>query len=274
MTGRARVHSARVTGRRARAGEAGRYVRMAAMRLSATGRPRSASRRGSSAGERVARRTTRGLAGVVVGIAVLVLATLALGCGDSAQKREAQALENASILSATAPLDRRLIKESEIAATPDSAAQQTFLRLWSTLQFGAWDKAEQFFQPGLRSTIGAAVLAQALEQYILLWQATKPRIVTAEVKGATATIAFLARDEKDTVVPASISFQRSNGAWLVSYFSMLDGALQRAVQLRVQSQVEPLGTKPSAEAVRQGNAAAALQSTYLERQVHSKPAGE
>jgi hypothetical protein len=199
-------------------------------------------------------------------------AAFALGCGDSAQKREAQKLEGASILSSTAPLSQRLIKQSEIQATPDSAAQRTFLRLWSTLQFEAWDQAEQFFQPGLRDTIGVAVLAQGLAQDGLIWQATKPRIVTARVTGETAAITFLARDEKDDVAPASISFTRTHGVWLVSFFSMLNGALQRAVQLRLQAQLEPLGSKPSADAIRQGSAAAALQSTYLERQLHATSA--
>jgi hypothetical protein len=209
---------------------------------------------------------------VTATIVLAVLATTSLGCGDSAQKREARALEGSSILSDTAPLQKRLIKQSEIAATPASAAQRTFMSLWSTLQFGGWDRAEQFFQPGLRSALGPATLAEALEQYALIWQGTKPRIVTARVSGKTATITFLARNEKDGVVPASISFVRSDGAWQVSYFSLLDGALQRAVQLRVQAELEPLGTKPSAEAVRQGNAAANLQSTYLERQLHSSAA--
>jgi hypothetical protein len=199
---------------------------------------------------------------------------VAIGCGDSAQKREARALESESILSDTAPLEQRLIKPSEIAAAPDSAARRTFLQLWSTLQFGAWDRAEQLFEPGLRSAIGPALLAEGLEQYLLIWQATKPRIVTAKVSGETATITFLARDEKDRVVPASISFTRSGGAWLVSYFSLLDGALQRAAQLTTQAQLEPLGTKPSAEAVRKGNAAAGLQSTYLERRQRPSAAGE
>lgn len=207
-------------------------------------------------------------------IAAIVSATIALGCGESAQKREARALERGSILANTAPLQQRLVKPSEIAAASDTAAQRTFLRLWSTLQFGAWDRAEQFFQPGLVSTIGAPLLAQALEQYVLVWQGTKPRIQTAAVSGGTATISFLVRNEQDRVVPASISFARSGGAWLVSYFSLLDGALQRAVQLRVQSELEPLGTKPSAEAVRKGNAAAALQSTYLERRRSAPAAGK
>jgi hypothetical protein len=211
---------------------------------------------------------------LVAATLVVSAATVAIGCGESAQKREARALEGASILSDTAPLEQRLIKPSEIAAAPDSAARRTFLQLWSTLQFGAWDRAEQFFEPGLRSTIGPALLAEGLQQYLLIWQATKPRIVTAKVSGETATITFLARDEKDRVVPASISFTRSAGAWLVSYFSLLDGALQRAAQLTTQAQLEPLGTKPSAEAVRKGNAAAALQSSYLERRQRPSATGE
>jgi hypothetical protein len=245
---------------------------MAAMRGSATGRQRAASGTGVDAGRGDSRRPGARLGATVGTVALIVSAAVALGCGDSAQKREARALEGSSILSDTAPLDQRLVKQKEIAAAPDSAAQRTFLELWSTLQFGAWDRAEQFFQPGLRGTIGPAVLAQGLEQYLLVWQGSKPRIVTARAAGDTATITFLARDEKDRVVPASISFTRSNGSWLVSYFSLLDGALQRAVQLAVQARLEPLGIKPSAEAVRQGNVAATLQSTYLESQLGSSAA--
>jgi hypothetical protein len=247
------------------------------MRLSAIGRLRPGR---AARGDRVGghcdggdgdgeERLTRRLHGVLAAVLICASGAFALGCGDSAQKQEAQRLEGASILSSTAPLSQRLIKQSEIQAAPDSAAQRTFLRLWSTLQFGAWDQAEQFFQPGLRDTIGVAVLAQGLAQDSLIWQATKPRIVTASVTDGKAAISFLARDEKNGVVPASISFESTNGVWLVSYFSMLDGAVQRAVQLRLQAQLEPLGTKPSAEAVRQGNAAAALQSTYLERHLRS-----
>jgi hypothetical protein len=238
------------------------------MRLSATGRLRSGSAsRGDCDGGDGGERLTGSRHSVLAAVLICASGAFALGCGDSAQKHEAQQLEGASIVSSTAPLSERLIKQSEIQSAPDSAAQRTFLRFWSTLQFGAWDQAEQFFQPGLRNTIGVAVLAQGLAQDSLIWQATKPRILTAQVTGQTAAITFLARDEKDNVAPASISFTRTHGIWLVSFFSPLDGALQRAVQLRLQAQLEPLGTKPSAEAVRQGSAAAALQSTYLEHQL-------
>jgi hypothetical protein len=198
---------------------------------------------------------------------------IVLGCGSGAQKHEARQLENASILSRTAPLSKRLVKQSEIESASDSAAQRSFLQLWSLLQFGAWDQAEQLFEPGLRDTIGASLLAQALAQNLVIWLATKPRIVTARAKGTTALITFLARDERDTVVPASISFQRSSGVWLVSYFSPLDGAIQRAVQFRLQAQIDPLATKPSAEAVRQADSAAMLQGTYLERQLRAAGRG-
>jgi hypothetical protein len=244
---------------------------MAAMSLSVTGRARLVSGRGESAGNDHRPLCARRLCDIVRAAgAVAICAAFATGCGDSAQKSEARKVEGTSILSRTAPLAQRLVKQGEVAGALDSAAQQTFLRFWSTLQFGAWDQAEQFFQPGLRNTIGSSTLAQALGQYILIWQGTKPRIVTARVTGGTATITFFARDEADHVIPASISFQRSSrGVWQVSFFSLLDPALQRAVQLRTQAQVDPLGTKPSAEAVRQGNVAASLQSLYLERQLHA-----
>jgi hypothetical protein len=196
-------------------------------------------------------------------------AVLALGCGGSTQKRQAQRLENVSVLSNTAPLSDRLVKQSEVRSASDTAAVRTFSQLWSLLQYQAWDQAEQLFQPGLREAIGASLLSQALAQNVVMWQATKPKIVTATSHGSTALITFLARNEAGTVVPASISFQQASGSWLVSYFSLLDGAIQRTVQRRTQAQIEPLATKPSPEAVRQGFAAMPLQSNYLERQARA-----
>src|SRR5690349_19942267 len=83
---------------------------------------------------------------------------LAVGCGASAQKREALQLKEASILSRTAPLGDRLITQAEISATSDTAAQQTFLRLWSLLQYCAWDDAARLFEPGLREATGLSLL--------------------------------------------------------------------------------------------------------------------
>jgi hypothetical protein len=222
-------------------------------------RRRSASRTDAQA-------LTRPLMRFGVSASMCLAVALGVGCGGSSPTRQAQQLENMSVLSKTAPLSSRLIKQSEISAAPDTAAERTFLQLWSLLQYQAWDQAEQLFQPGLRDAIGASVLAQALAQNAIAWQATKPHIVTASVRGPTAVIMFMSRNEADAVVPASISFQQANGAWLVSYFSMLDGLIQRAVQQRTQAQIEPLATKPSPEAVRQGFAVIPLQSNYLERQ--------
>jgi hypothetical protein len=106
----------------------------------------------------------------------------------------------------------------------------------------------------------------------VVWQATKPQIVSATQSNGTAVIKFLARDEKNNVLPASISLQRGEGGWQVSFFSLLDGALTRSVQHREQASIDPLATKPAAEAVRQGEGAGSLQSTYLERQVHKRAA--
>jgi hypothetical protein len=201
-------------------------------------------------------------------IMALSAAVLA-GCGSSAQKRQAQQLENVSVLSNTAPLGERLVKQSEVESASDTAAVHTFLRLWSLLQFEAWGEAEQLFEPGLRKAVGPALVAQALAADLAVWQGTKPKIVTARTTGPTALIMFLARSETGSVTPASISFERTSGSWFVSYFSPLDTALQRWVQTRTQAQLEPLATKPSPEAVRQGVNALALQSTYLE---HRAPA--
>jgi hypothetical protein len=198
---------------------------------------------------------------------------LVTGCGSGTQRQQAQRLGNLSILSATAPLGDRLVKRSEVDSASDTNGVRTFLQLWSLLQYRAWDHAVAMFQPGLREAIGPALLTGALAGDVIVWQATKPQIVSAAVTNGTALIRFVARDERDNLLPASISLQRTGGSWRVSYFSVLDGALQRSVQLREQAAIDPLATKAAAEAVRQGDAAGSLQSAYLERQVHSKHGG-
>jgi hypothetical protein len=204
---------------------------------------------------------------------VLISSTLLIaGCGSSAQKREAQQLENASVLSKTAPLGDRLVKQSEINSASDTDAARTFLQLWSLLQFEAWDQAEQLFEPGLRSAIGASLLAAAFENDLVVWQSTKPQIVSARVAGATATISFLARNEQGNVLPTSISFGGAPGAWRVSFFSLLNPAIARTTEAREQARIEPLGTKPSPEAVRRADSAANIQGAYLERKIAAEAA--
>jgi hypothetical protein len=210
---------------------------------------------------------------VTVG-ALLLAAIAASGCGEGAQKVEAQKLERTSVISNTAPLSQRLVSQAEINAASDTSAVRTFLDLWSALQFEEWDRAAAVFDPGLRKALGPAQLIEALESYVLVWQATKPKIVSTRVTGRRAVIAFLERDELGHVLPASISFEGHPGGWRAYYFSPLDGALQRAVQLRVQAQLEPLGTKPNAEAVRQGDFAATLQSAYLARRERATEGGK
>ncbi|MEA2199940.1 MAG: hypothetical protein QOI89_536 [Solirubrobacteraceae bacterium] len=209
------------------------------------------------------------LGGLLVTALLLASSTVVAGCGGAAQTNAAQKLERASIVSKSAPLAERLVKQSEIEAASDTAAVRSFLQLWSLLQFQSWDAAEQLFEPGLRDAIGPPLLAQTLEGGLIIWQATKPRIVSAQGSAGTATITFLARDEQGNVVPTSISFGGAPGNWRVSYFPVLNGLIQRTVQLRVQAQLDPLGTKPNAEAVRQGHNAANIQSTYLERKLHA-----
>ena len=192
-------------------------------------------------------------------------AILLAGCGSSGQKQQARQLEGASILSSTAPLSERLLKQSEVDAASDTDGEQTFLRLWSLLQVQSWDRASEFFMPGLRDLIGENLLTEALASDAIVWLADKPHILYARAAGGGAVVAFLARSETGTVIPASVSFERSAGSWHISYFSLLDPALQRAAQSRAQAQIEPLATKPAVEAVRQGANALHLQGAYREQ---------
>lgn len=209
---------------------------------------------------------------VAATVALLTCATAALGCSSSALKRQAQQLQSTSVLSKTAPLSERLVKPSEIASASDAAATRTFLQLWSLLQFQAWDRATLLFEPGLRNAIGPSLLAQALEDYVIVWQGTKPQIISARATGDKSLITFMSRNEAGDLMPGSISFQRVEGRWLVYFFSLLDPAIERTVQLRAQARIDPLATKPSPEAVRQGLAAGPLQSNYLERKLRAEAA--
>src|SRR5436305_13219625 len=105
---------------------------------------------------RAARVRNKGSLVVVLAIG-LVSALPIAGCGQEAQKSQAQKLENVSVLSKTAPLDQRLITQSEIASAPDKTGARTLLQLWSLLQYQAWDRAAQMFQPGLQKAIGTSL---------------------------------------------------------------------------------------------------------------------
>jgi hypothetical protein len=175
-------------------------------------------------------------------------------------------------LSKTAPLGDRLVNQSEISSTSDTDAARTFLQLWSLLQFEAWDQAEQLFEPGLRNAIGASLLAAAFENDLVVWQSTKPQIISARVAGTMATISFLARNEQGNVIPTSISFGGAPGTWRVSFFSLLNPAIARTADQREQARIEPLGTKPSPEAIRRADSAATIQGSYLERKLAAEAA--
>lgn len=201
--------------------------------------------------------------------AFAAVALTAAGCGGAAQKREEQKLEGKSILSKTAPLADRLIKSKEVQSASDAAGVRTFLRAWSLLQYEAWDEAVSLFEPGLRNLLSPALLVASLENDIAVWQATKPQIVKANVSGAIATISFLARNEQNAVVPTSVALGGSPGAWRIAYLPLLNPAIGRTQEMRVQSQVDPLATKPSPEAVRDAENASNVQAVYLERRLRA-----
>src|SRR5207244_10320157 len=136
-----------------------------------------------------------------------------------------------------APLSERLVTQAEVNAASDAAAIRTFLHMWSLLQFAATDQVEDIFEPELRTLIGSSLLAAAIEGELVTWQATKPKIVSASVTAGTAMIRFLALDETGKLRAASVSFRGGEGNWHVAYFSLLNGALQRAAQQSTQVRV-------------------------------------
>src|SRR5690242_18111575 len=121
-------------------------------------------------GSRRAARVCKKKGGLVVALAISPLSVLPIaGCGQEAQNSQAQQLQKVGVLSKTAPLDQRLVTQTEIASTPDNSGARTLLQLWSLLQYQAWDRAAQMFQPGLQRAIGTSLLAQALEEGVLVW---------------------------------------------------------------------------------------------------------
>src|SRR5437870_2885774 len=157
------------------------YVRIGAMEDIHLGDPRAASQR-SGAPDNPASDPCVQLTRPHTVVSTLILigsVAILAGCSSSAQKREAQKLERLGIVSNTAPLPERLVTQAEVNSASDTAAVQTFLHMWSVLQFVATDQVEEIFEPELRQLIGPSLLAAAIEGEVIIWQATKPKILSS-----------------------------------------------------------------------------------------------
>ncbi len=196
--------------------------------------------------------------------AALAAAVAMTACGGGADK-EASALSEQSIAKARA-LDAALVSHAEIEKERVGSVRRSFLSFWATLQFQAWDEAENYFADGLRAAIGTQLLADSLEAQAVTFRTSKPIIRGVTTSRGRAVIHFIANDSEGNPVPLSISWTRvAGGRWRVVYFPTLNGALSFAAQERRRMEVSPLSKSPPPDAVKAGYDAAHLQSRYLAR---------
>jgi hypothetical protein len=162
-------------------------------------------------------RIDRFLSAAAGALALLVLALV--GCGGTA--REARQLGSLSILEATKPLDRNLVKRNEIEPASDASGVRTLLQFWSILQQAKYESATSYFDPPLLRSAGAARLAVALRKLAALWDSTKPTIAVATTAHGVARVYFTVRDLQGKAGAAEITFRKAGTRWKISFLSLV-----------------------------------------------------
>jgi hypothetical protein len=209
-------------------------------------------------------KTTRSKIGVACGAAALALALV--GCGGGGATLEARQLSGISILEKTKPLDQNLVKQSDIAKTPNASGLKTLLQFWLTLQYQDYELATNFFYPELANFVGVAQLALALRNESGLWSSTKPDVVEATTTGNTARVVFVIHNLLGNVTPVTVSFRKLGAAWKINYLTLLDEALRAWAQQRTQILSAPSSSKSVKQGLAAGIQAFQLQSRYLEKE--------
>jgi hypothetical protein len=151
-----------------------------------------------------------------------MLSLAVVGCGGGAA-REAQQLGRLNILEATRPLEQNRVKRNEIEKASDASGVRTLLQFWLTLQSGAYQSGTRYFDPRIANSVGVARLAAALRNEAPLWDSTKPRLLAATTKGATARVFFTIRELRGKVGGAEILFRKLGLDWKIRYLSFLSG---------------------------------------------------
>jgi hypothetical protein len=158
---------------------------------------------------------------VASGTATLVLALA--GCGGGAA-REANQLSGLSILEATRPLERNMVKREEISKASDASGVRTLLQLWFTLQHANYQSATSYFEPAGVNSGGVAKLAVALRIRAPLWDSTKPTEVVASTKDGSARVFFVVHDVLGKPGSAEIVLRKVGPIWRISFLSLLQTA--------------------------------------------------
>ena len=210
------------------------------------------------------RRPPRWLAGrraTVFGVLVLGMATLVVGCGSD--KRTDQELAQTSIAERPPPLEKVLIQQKDVLATKAGTVERAFLLYWSGLQHQAFADAAGSYDPGLIEAIGLNQIVEALKSQAPYFRSVRPSIESATSEGGLTTLKYLVRDEKNTVVPRSLTFRRINDDWRIYYDPFLDLALQAYVQNATQVAIDPRAGTIHERSIVAGAGASRLQSDYL-----------
>jgi hypothetical protein len=190
------------------------------------------------------------VAGAVIAGGLALLATS--GGDDDSQKPE----------TAAASGKPAFISNREQGRYAKNSVERAFLDYWASLQYGAWDDAVTFFDPGLRDFIGSERLSESFKNQDTFYAHTSPHIVSVQRKGRNRAIRYRFVDPSGAESRRAITFRREGKKWRIVFDSYLDDVLRAYAQSVAQQRINPTAKAPGARALRAGAAALRLQSRY------------
>lgn len=194
---------------------------------------------------------------VLTGLVASLLALAASSCGTS-EPSTAQAPNN-------------LLAAAQLKNYPRGSAERTFLEYWSALQFRAWADVAAYYDPAFRDFVGTTVVIGGKKLEASNYSVLKPTIVRLKQAQGATTIFYALRRTDGTKELASITWREEDGNWQIVYDSRLDAELAQLAQNRVE--LKKTGVLPidaaqiSAEARRAGDAAARIQTRFLQQEL-------
>jgi hypothetical protein len=164
----------------------------------------------------------------------------------------------------TSTLRASLVGPRDLKGVRKRTVERALLDYWADLQFQDWPRAVLTYDPALRRSVGAAQLSETLRSLAPYYRTVKPELEGVVGSGGSRSVHFLLRDVQGKITPQTVSWRRAGSVWLIRFNSLLDDTLQTYTQRAVQNRIDPAARAPSRKALRAGQAAARLQSNFLQ----------
>ena len=196
--------------------------------------------------------------------AFIIIVVALSGCGGGSS---AKPLAEESIVTQTRVLREQLVSTDAIADAPAGSLRRAFLSYWRSVQFADTEAVLDAYEPGLRSAVGAELLALAVRMASDTYRTQRPRVEEVRQRENEGVVRYFGTTQASgtRVVPMSIVWRRHEGRWRIRFSSALDVELRIAAQTRAQLNFKPGSPEIDPRALRAGERAAALQAGYLGR---------